>query len=321
MADITNYTFESTDDRHTAIHGVRWENKDTDTVAVLQIAHGMQEHIERYSEFASFLADRGFVVFGHDHIGHGESVEREEDLGIMHCDRPDDVMVEDMFTNYKLIKEQYPDKPYFILGHSMGSYLLRKYLCVKADSLAGVNGAIIMGTGTESNAAIIAGSLICRLLAKIKGKDSQSDLVKGLMFGSKYYKGFDTTGTHPENSWLSKNVESVRAYMDPANKKDGGTFSLNGYMILLRATLFDNDMNNIRKMNKDIPVIFVSGDKDPVGGLGDGVRKAYDKFRAAGVKDLSIKLYEGDRHEILNELDREIVYNDLYEWMLKRSQQ
>ncbi|MCR5673358.1 MAG: alpha/beta hydrolase [Lachnospiraceae bacterium] len=318
MADKTEYSFESTDDRHTKIHAVKWEDKDKDTVAVLQIAHGMQEHIERYAEFASFLADKGFVVFGHDHIGHGESVESVDELGIMHCDRPDDVMVEDMFSHHKMIKEQYPDKPYFILGHSMGSYLLRKFLCVKAKDLKGVNGAIVMGTGTESNAAITAGGLICRLLMAVKGRDSQSDMIKGLMFGNKYYKGFDTTGEHPENSWLSKNVESVKAYTDPENKKDGGTFSLNGYMILLRATLYDNDMKNIRMMDTDIPVIFVSGDKDPVGAFGEGVKKAYDKFRAAGIKDLSIKLYEGDRHEILNELDREIVYNDLYEWMLKR---
>ena len=106
--------------------------------------------------------------------------------------------------------------------------------------------------------------------------------------------------------------------LDPANKKDGGEFSLNGYSILLRATWFDNRMSNIRKMNMSIPIIFVSGDQDPVGGLGKGVKKAYDKFAAAGVSDLSIKLYEGDRHEILNELDRKIVYDDLYNWMRER---
>ncbi len=318
MANITEYTFRSADDRQTVIHGVRWEPDNGEVKATLQLVHGMQEHIERYDEYARFMADKGFAVFGHDHIGHGDSVEKEEDLGIMHCKYPDDVMVEDMFSNSKLIKEQYPDKPYFILGHSMGSYLLRKYISVKADSIkGGVNGAVIMGTGTEPDAAILAGRAICRLLMAVKGRDKKSEFIKGLMFGGDY-KQFDTTGEHPENSWLSKNVESVMRYIDPSNKKDCCEFSLNGYMILLRSTWFDNRMSNIRKMNMDIPVLFVSGDRDPVGGMGKGVRKAYEKFRAAGVKDLSIKLYKDDRHEILNELDRDMVYNDLYNWMFER---
>ena len=282
------------------------------------LVHGMQEHIERYDEFARFLADRGFVVMGHDHIGHGESVEDESGLGIMHCAYPDDVMVEDMFTNYKIMRKQYPGRPYFILGHSMGSYLLRKFLCVRSSDLGDLNGAIIMGTGTENDAAIVAGRTLCRILMAFHGRDAKSDAIKGLMFGSRYYRQFDTTGADPANSWLSKNIDNVREYMDPANRKDCCDFSLNGYMILLRATQFDNSMKNIRRMNMDIPILFVSGDMDPVGAMGEGVKKAHEKFAKAGVKDLSIKLYHNDRHEILNELDRESVYSDLYEWMKDR---
>ncbi|MCR5591502.1 MAG: lysophospholipase [Lachnospiraceae bacterium] len=318
MAKVTEYSFSSADDRHTKIHALKWEPESGDVVAAIQLVHGMQEHIERYSEFAEFLTTKGFAVFGHDHIGHGDSVENENDLGIMHCDRPDEKMVADMFTNYGIMKEQYSKLPHFILGHSMGSYLLREFLAVKSADLDGLNGAIIMGTGTEPDAAIIAGTAVCKLLGAIKGKDSPSDFVKGLMFGSKNYKQFDTTGADPSKSWLSKNTENVKRYMSPENKKDGGSFSLNGYMVLMRATRFDNSMSNIKRMNMDIPILFTSGDQDPVGGMGEGVRKAYDKFKAAGVKDLSIKLYEGDRHEILNELDRETVYADLYAWMAER---
>ncbi len=317
MAKITRYDFSSKDDKNTKISAIRWEPEDGQVIAVMQLVHGMQEHIERYSEFAQFLTTKGFAVFGHDHIGHGDSVEKDDDRGIMHCTHPDDVMVEDMFENYRIIKGQYPDKPYFILGHSMGSYLLRKYLSVKAGELKGVNGAIVMGTGTEADAAIAAGNVLCNILMAVKGRDSRSSFIKGLMFGGNYKK-FDTTGKDPANSWLSKNADNVRQYYDPANKKDGGEFSLNGYSILLRATWFDNRMSNIRKMNMDIPILFVSGDQDPVGAMGKGVKKAHEKFCAAGVKDLSIKLYEGDRHEILNELDRETVYEDLYKWMLDR---
>lgn len=317
MAKITEYTFSSSDDEHTTIHALRWEPESGEVVAVLQLVHGMQEHIERYDEYARFMTEKGFAVFGHDHIGHGDSVKIPSDRGKMHCRYPDDTMVEDMFTNYTLIRGQYPDKPHFILGHSMGSYLLRKFLCVKSEDLKDLSGAVIMGTGTESDAAIFAGRALCRLLIAVKGKDSTSPFIQGLMFGSPYKK-FDLTGEHPEDSWLSKNVENVRAFMDPENKKDGGQFSLNGYMILLRSTWFDNRMSNINKMKKDIPVLFTSGCEDPVGAMGEGVKKAYEKFKNAGVKDLSIKLYEGDRHEILNETDRQTVYEDLYEWMNKR---
>ena len=315
MSKITEYTFSSADDVKTTIHAVRWEPENGEVKAVLQLVHGMQEHIERYSDFAEYLTSRGFAVMGHDHIGHGESVRNENERGIMHSSFPDDTMIEDMYSNYKLIREMYPDKPYFILGHSMGSYLLRKYLCVKSRRLENVNGAIIMGTGTESNAAISAGAMLCKLLMKIRGKDSRSKFIAGLMFGNKYYRDYDPTGNDPARSWLSKDTELVKKYYDPANRKDHCEFSLNGYMILLRSTRYDNDPANIKLMNMDIPVLFVSGDKDPVGQFGEGVKAAHKKFADAGVRDLSIKLYEGDRHEILNELDRDTVYSDLYKWM------
>ncbi len=318
MAVFTKYSFRSKDEVHTNIHGVKWRPDSGEAVATLQIVHGMQEHIERYDEFARYIADKGFAVFGHDHIGHGESVSDPGELGIMHTPYPDDTMIEDMFTNFGIIKKEYPDRPYFILGFSMGSYLLRKYLSVKASELSGINGAIIMGTGSEPDAAILAGRILCSIIRDVRGRDAKSPFIKGLVFGNSSYKQFDTTGTHPENSWLSKNVESVRKFMDPENIKDGFEFSVNGYMILLRSTWFDNRMSNIAKINRDIPVLFVSGDQDPVGGLGKGVKKAYDKFVAAGIKDVSMKLYAGDRHEILNELDRDTVYADLYSWMRER---
>ncbi len=318
MAVVSEYSYGSSDDRQTKIHAVRWEPDDKNVKAVLVLVHGMQEHIERYDEFARFLTERSFAVFGHDHIGHGDSVEGPHELGIMHSLYPDDTMVEDMYRNYRIACEAYPGKPCFILGHSMGSYLLRKLLCVRASDLLDLNGAIIMGTGTEADPAIFAGRALCRLLMAVKGRHSKSAFIKKIMFTNRHYARFDTTGEHPENSWLSKNVENVMKFYDPGNTKDLCEFSLNGYMVLLRATFFDNRMNNIRKMDMSVPVLFTSGDNDPVGAMGEGVRKAYDKFKAAGVKDLSIKLYEGDRHEILNELDRDTVYSDLYEWMVKR---
>lgn len=311
MARLEMYTFQSKDREATTIHGVKWLPEDGKVRAVLQINHGMQEYIERYTEFAEFLTGHGFAVFGHDHIGHGESVKNQDDWGIMHTDTPSDTMVEDMYSNYKIARAAYPDQPYFILGHSMGSYLLRKFLSVKGDVLEGVHGAVIMGTGTEADGTIRAGMAVVKCMAAIKGWDYKSQFVANLMFGAPYKK-FDVTGADKANSWLSRNVESVtKYYNDP---KDTYMFSLNGYRVLLECTGYDNRMENVQKMNLEIPVLFVSGKEDPVGNLGKGVEQAYQKFRDAGVKDVSMKLYEKDRHEILNELDRKDIYLDLLHW-------
>ncbi len=317
MTVISNYTFPSNDDRKTLIHCVKWINEDSSPIAVMQLTHGMSEHIERYSEFASFLADKGFVVVGHDHIGHGDSVNDESERGIMHTRKPADTMIEDMYKHYTLTKESYPDLPYFILGHSMGSYLLRKMLSVKSLDLGGLNGAIIMGTGTVADAAILTGTVLCRIVGTFKGWDKPSPLINSILFGSEY-KDFDLSGKDLSNTWLSKNVENIREYFDPENKKDGFAFSLNGYMVLFDTTWYDNRPSNIKLINRDLPVIFVSGDNDPVGSMGKGVKKACEKFKEAGIKDVTVKLYEGDRHEVLNELDRSTVYNDLFNWMSER---
>ena len=309
-----NYTFQSVDDDKTTIHGVKWM-PEGEVRGVIQLVHGMIEYIERYAEFAEFLTEQGFVVMGHDHIGHGESVRSKDDWGIMHTAHPSDTLVEDMYTNYRIVRGQYPDKPYFILGHSMGSYLLRKFLSVKAEQLEGVKGAIIMGTGTVGEGAIRGGVAVLRVLALFRGWDYKSKFVAGLMFDENYKK-FDVTGADKTNSWLSKNVESVTEYYN--NPKNTFMFSLNGYRILLEATSYDNKMENIHKMRKEMPILFVSGADDPVGGLGEGVKIACNKFIEAKISDVSMKLYPDDRHEILNEPDRKVVYEDIWHWMEER---
>jgi alpha-beta hydrolase superfamily lysophospholipase len=314
MAKRSEYFFQSHDDPKTQIHAVRWLPEDDEYVGVLQICHGMQEYILRYDEFATYMADRGFVVVGHDHIGHGLSVRNQDELGIMHTDRPAEVMVEDILTNYEMTKREYPNLPYTILGHSMGSYLLRRFLSEKALSLSGLNAAIIMGTGTEADAAIKMGKLVVNMLISMKGRDHRSKFVANLMYGAPYKK-YDVTGANPENSWLSKNVESVKAYY--ANPLDNYMFSLNGYKVLLDCTGYDNRKENIDKVRKDLPILFVSGKDDPVGNLGKGVEAAYNKFLDCGITNIDLKLYENDRHEILNETDREDIYQDIYEWILR----
>ena len=318
-----NYTFISSDDLGTKIHGVCWSADDDYAsfggrpVALLQLVHGMIEYIERYEEFAQYLVDRGFAVVGHDHIGHGHSVSElsDKEWGIMHCSHPEEVKVEDILTNYKLAEHRYPGVPHFILGHSMGSFMTRRFLSVKADELNGLKGAILMGTGTTPDVALHVARAVVRIVKRFHGRDYKSRFVTNFLFAGDYHK-FNMDGSVPEDSWLSTNVESVRKYY--ADPMDTYLFSVNGYLGLIRAMYFDNQIRNIEKIRKDLPVLFVSGANDPVGSLGKGVKKAYEKFQKAGLKDVTMRLYEGDRHEILQEMDREKVFSDLYQWMIRQ---
>lgn len=310
MVTKQEYQFKSAD-QVSNIHCVKWMPEEQ-PVAVLQIVHGMVEYIERYEAFAEFMCNKGFVVVGHDHIAHGGSVASEQEWGIVHVKHPSDVMAEDIYTHYKKTKEEYPELPYFILGHSMGSYMTRKCLCLKAKEMEDLDGAIIMGTGTEPNLAINMGLAVINTLALFRSDKYRSTMVRDMTYGAPY-KRYDCTGATPDNSWLTKDVEIVKKYY--SDPKCTFVFSLGAYRGLVESTKFDNNMDNIAKMKKDLPIFFVSGADDPVGNCGKGVQQAYDKFEAAGMQDLSIKLYEGDRHEILNELDRETVYQDIYNWI------
>ncbi len=307
------YHFPSADGQ-TTIMGSIWK-PEGEPKAVLQITHGMVEYIDRYEEFANFLNTQGFVVFGHDHIGHGDSVKSPAEWGIMHAKHPADVMVADMYTDYCRGKEMYPDLPYFMLGHSMGSYMLRKLLSEHAGDLKGLNGAVIMGTGTVPSGTLKAGLMVMKLIALFKGWDYRSSLVAGLMYDSNY-KQFSTDGSEPEKSWLSKNLENVKAYYrDP---KCTYMFSLNGYRGLVESVIYDNDPEHVKLTDPDLPLLITSGEDDPVGGLKKGVTEAYEKYRAAGIKDVTLKLYPNLRHEILNEPERDMVYRDILNWMEKR---
>lgn len=310
MATKQEYQFKSAD-QVSNIHCVKWMPEEQ-PVGVLQLVHGMVEYIERYEGFAQFMCSKGFVVVGHDHIAHGGSVASEEEWGIVHVKHPSDVMVEDIYTHYKKTKEEYPELPYFILGHSMGSYMTRKCLCVKAKEMEDLDGVIIMGTGTEAAITINMGLAMINILSFFRSDKHRSTMVRDMTYGAPY-KRYDCTGATLDNSWLTKDVEIVKKYY--SDPKCTFVFSLGAYRGLVESTKFDNNMDNIAKMKKDLPIFFVSGADDPVGNCGKGVQQAYDKFEAAGMQDLSIKLYEGDRHEILNELDRETVYQDIYNWI------
>lgn len=307
------YSLASADGK-TSLHCVMWK-PEKEPVAVLQIAHGMVEYLERYAPFAEFLTERGFIVFGHDHIGHGRSVTTTADWGVMNCENPNNIMVEDMYLHFRIMNRRFQHLPFFIMGHSMGSYMLRQMLCQKSDSLLGLSGVIIMGTGQEDAKGLDFGLAVLHFLAHYRGWRYKSPLVPKLLF-SKPYRRHSIGATYGKNSWLTHDQKIVHEYYcDP---KCMFILSLGGFKGLFQACKYATNQENVNRIPKRLPVLFVSGDEDPVGDMGEGVQRAYQQFVNAGVEDVKIHLFKGDRHEILNELDREHVFEYIYEWLVSR---
>lgn len=306
--NTTNFTFLSNDGK-TAVHAVKWTPDNGEFKAILQITHGMVEFIERYAAFAEFLTENGYMVVGHDHIGHGQSVASKEDWGFFAEENPSDVVVADIHKLRTLVQEENPDVPYFMMGHSMGSFMLRKYLALHNENL---RGAIIMGTGFIPEKMTNLALKLTGFVTKFRGVKYRSKLIQSLAFGADY-KGFDMTGEKPEDSWLTKDVEIVKQYYN--EPRCTFMFTVNGYKGLFEAVNYSCNPENAAKIPKKLPLFIVSGAQDPVGGLGKGVMDVYEMYKSAGIQDLTYKLYDNDRHEILNETDRKVVYSDLLAWM------
>lgn len=296
-------------DGETEIHAVEWI-PDGEVKAVLQICHGMTEHIARYEEFAAYLNGQGIYVAGHDHLGHGSSIQSKEYYGYFHEKNGNRYVIGDIHRLREITQKKYPDVPYFMLGHSMGSFLLRQYLTLYGE---GLEGAVIMGTGMHGMPELLAGQFLCRGVALFRGWKYRSTFIDRLSFGG-YNKRFrkDKTGA----TWLSANAENCRRYeQDPLC---GFVFTVNGYYQMFEGMKVLEKKESIGQISKDLPVFFVAGSDDPVGNFGKSVYKVYNKYKDAGIKDVQLKLYKGDRHEILNENDRQQVYADVYTWMRNR---
>ena len=311
MAKKEIFTFLSSD-KITHIHGVKWLPESGEYGAILQITHGMVEYVERYEEFASYMTERGYLVVGHDHLGHGESVKSREDWGYIAAKNGDQLMVEDMHKLRTMTEKENPGLPYFMLGHSMGSYLLRKYITQYGE---GLSGALIVGTGCVADIVTGAGIALTKCMAKIKGWRYRSRLVEKLAFSGSYRR-FSTNGKDLENNWLTKDLEiAAKYYKEP---RCTFRFTLNGYAVLMKVVSYDNQPENMDKIPKDLPLILLSGADDPVGNMSRGVLLVEKKLKQAGIKDISCRLYDSDRHEILNETDRDVVYRDILKWCESR---
>ena len=309
MTNKKDFTFLSTDGA-TQLHGIVWEPTEAQAVAVLQIAHGVAEYIDRYDDFARFLNSHGVVVAGHDHLGHGQSVTANGTPVYFGDGATWETVTDDIYALHGILKEQYPTLPQVLMGHSMGSFLARSYL-IRYPST--VEAAILMGTGWQGSLTLAGGLLLCNLLIS-KGADKTSPLITNLAFGG-YNKKFKNPRT--PSDWLSVDEENVDAYItDPLC---GGDTTVGLFREMLRGIRFNQRFHSLDKMDGTTPVLLISGNSDPVGGMGAGVHQTYLEFKRSGVADCTTKLYSGLRHEILNEkAHRDEVYNDIWNWMEER---
>lgn len=297
-------------DGKTNIHAVKWL-PECEPRGIVQIIHGMCEYAERYAPFAEFLAANGYIVCAEDHAGHGKSAATAADLGWFNEEHSFDTVIADIRTLHKMIKKEAAGLPYIVLGHSMGSFFCRKYISLYGNDLAG---AIIMGTGFKGSPLMNTALTMTRLNATFKGWRNRSKFIDSLAFGS-YNKRFKSENN--SLSWLSVDTENTDKYM--ADELCGFKFTNNGYSILFSAIKSACSNKTIAAVPKNLPVYFVAGNSDPVGDYGKGVIKAYRKFKNAGIQKVDITLYEGARHEILNDVCKQQTYADLLDFINKNS--
>lgn len=283
--------------------GDRWETPK----GIVQISHGMVEYIERYEELAAYLNAHGFLVVGNDHLGHGQSVSSEEDWGYFARKNGSRYVVGDLHRLTCIMKKRYPGIPYFLLGHSMGSFMARRYLMQYGDEL---DGALLLGTGNQPVLILRAALGVIRMEKKIHGERYRSKQIQYLMFGQ-YNKRIKNPKTG--NDW----VTSDQKILDDYNRTPACTFifTLNGFDVLLTTLLYIEDRRNIKKIPKDLPILLLAGKEDPVGNYGKAVEKVYHIYKKEGIKDINIRLFENCRHELHNEVNREEVYGCIAAWL------
>ena len=299
--------------RVSRLHGyIWWPEEGVVPRAAVQLVHGMAEYIGRYDEFARYLNSKGFVVFGHDHIGHGESVASRDEWGNLPVDGGTDILVEDVHRvrtdALARISGAYGElPPLFLFGHSMGSFVVRAYL---ARHAFGLSGAIICGTGFMPPRTSAAGNAVARAIARVRGAGYHSKLLHNMGVGA-YAQDIEHAET--DLDWLSFNRENVERYM--ADEQCGFMFTAGGYATVTDLMRVVCTRECVEAYPKDLPLLYIAGTEDPVGECGEGVSKAADLAHAAGVADVRCRLYAGMRHEILNERGRQVVFDDVVSWM------
>lgn len=284
---------------------------DVQPKAIVQIVHGLGEHAGRYKELASKLTDNGFLVCADDHRGFGRSTVSKDNIGHIADENGAALILEDMKHLMVTMKADYPNLPYFMIGHSMGSFLTRGFLINYSKDL---NGAIIMGTKGKPKGIENFGKIIAKVQKSIFGGRKRAHLLDKLSVGGYGKKYFPKDKS--DFAWLTSDKDEINKVLEDeyfATKPA----SIETYIQLFNLIDKISDKENYSNMNKDFPILLISGDRDPVGDMGRGVRWVYDMYNSLGFKDLSISLYKDGRHEILNDVHRHDVINEILTWLNK----
>lgn len=271
---------------------------------IVQFVHGMAEHIDRYDAPARALCQGGYLVVGHTHLGHGPKAEVQ---GHFADESGWERLLDDIHLLRQETEQAYPGVPYFLLGHSMGSFLVRCYLTEHGE---GLRGAVLSGTGWFGTGPVKAGLALTGLLCALGQGRKPATLVDKLAFGASN-KSFAPNRTAFD--WLSRDAAQVDRYV--ADPYCGFLFTAAGYRELFRGLDRLRHLDELKKMPKRLPVYFFGGDQDPVGAMGKGIPKVAEQFRQAGLRDVTVKLYPGGRHEMFNETNAPEVYADLLAWL------
>ena len=296
-------------DRETMLHAIRWI-PEGEPIAILQIIHGMQEYVDRFDEFANYLAEKGILVIGNDHLGHGKSVGEHGTYGYFCKDDPATVLVRDAHRLKKMTQEDFPGIPCFILGHSFGSFIAREYITRYGT---GIKGAIIQGTAFLPNGTVKSMAGLVSFLTFFSGEKSRSTTVNNMAF-----KGYLRRISNPRTKfdWLSHNEASIDKYInDPACNF---VFTLNGFKTMAELLKRVQDVSKMEDIPKDLPILITGGKEDPVGSYGEALQRLYTIYKnELQIKNVELKIYDGMRHELQQEIGREVVFEDQYQWIRK----
>lgn len=285
--------------------GYRWVPEGVPK-AIVQVVHGIADHASRYEEFAEYLNRQGILVVAEDHMGHGDSITEEAPQGYFNGGWF--AAVEDTYQLYLDTRKKYPDVPYVLFGHSTGSFMARTILARYPDS--GIDAAVICGTGWLNPIVLRGGRLTADMVCRKQGEKCCSELLQKLMFGS-YNARIENPRT--ANDWISRDEAWVDAYN--ADPLCGFIPTAGLVRDMLDGIIYIQDGKNLARMRKDLPVLFIAGGDDPVGAYGQGVRQAAARFRKAGMRKVSTRIYREGRHEILGEIHREKVFEDVANWI------
>lgn len=275
--------------------------------AVLLIAHGMAEHGQRYADFAAFLTKSGFAVYANDHRGHGQTAGDLSRVGFLAPKNGWGLMINDFTRIILAVREKNPEKPLYLLGHSMGSFVVRTVI---TDSALPVSGAIISGTADDPGLLGQAGMLIAAFLKWIYPPNRPSPLMDQLSFGA-FNKPFRPNRT--KFDWLSRDEKQVDKYVE--DPYCGVVFSSGFFQDMLGGLTRISKQSSINQTPIGLPMLFFSGDHDPVGKNGKGVAAVYKRYQKAGMKNIAFKVFAGGRHEMLNEINKEEVYEFVRDWI------